>query len=504
MLITRRGYQINKKKLTKEELNELNEELNIIPKLIPPYNLIDEGEPIKLIHTTTNNIFLPRYYGIEKYGDIFDSKLFNSKTINCEFKGKLNEQQINIINDILPKIYEYHGGLISLPCGYGKTILALYIISILKLKTIILVHKESLKEQWIQRINEFLDNSNIGIIQQNKININSDIIVGMIPSIAERNYDKIFNDIGLLIVDECHHIASKIFSKCLYKIGADYTIGLSATPKRKDGLTKIIHWYLGPQLIYIKNRDKNINTLIYNIKYECNDNKFKILTRRYKGKDTINTVDMITNLTKINDRNILILNIIKKLLDDNERYIMILSERIDHLELLKNNIDNFIKVNKLNILTEYYKGSSSKDERRNAENNNNIHVLFGSYQIASEGLDIPRLNTLILASPKKDVEQCIGRIQRKIHNINPLVIDILDQIKPFQNYLNNKKKLYKLNKYVFIDFINNINNKFNLDNLNNININNFIDNNSCNNNENDNDEIDNDDNNNNNNNYIDF
>jgi superfamily II DNA or RNA helicase len=321
----------------------------------------------------------------------------------------------------------------------------------------------------------------------------------MIPSIAERNYDKIFNDIGLLIVDECHHIASKIFSKCLYKIGADYTIGLSATPKRKDGLTKIIHWYLGPQLIYIKNRDKNINTLIYNIKYECNDNKFKILTRRYKGKDTINTVDMITNLTKINDRNILILNIIKKLLDDNDRYIMVLSERIDHLELLKNNIDNFIKVNKLNILTEYYKGSSSKDERRNAENNNNIHILFGSYQIASEGLDIPRLNTLILASPKKDVEQCIGRIQRKIHNINPLVIDILDQIKPFQNYLNNKKKLYKLNKYVFIDFINNINNKFNLDNLNNININNFIDNNSC----NDNDEIDNDDNNNNNN-YIDF
>lgn len=474
MLITRRGYQISKKKIKDEELKKINEDLYIIPKIMPPYN-IDE-EPLKLIHSTEKNIFIPRYYGIEKFGDIFDEKIFNSKKINCVFNGKLNDKQIDIMNNILPKIYKYHGGIISLPCGYGKTIIALYLISILKLKTIILVHKESLKEQWIQRIKEFIniENITIGIIQQNKIENNANIIIGMIPSIAEHNYDKIFNDIGLLIVDECHHIASKVFSKCLYKIGADYTIGLSATPTRKDGLTRIIHWYLGPQLIFINTRDKLINTIIYNIKYESDDNKFKVLTRKYRGKETINTVDMITNMTKISNRNILILNIIKKLLEDNERYIMVLSERVDHLTLLKTDIDNYIKNNNLNILTEYYRGSSTANERRNAENNDNIHILFGSYQIASEGLDIPRLNTLIMVSPKKDVEQCIGRIQRKKHNIIPLVIDIIDQINPFQNYLRIKEKLYKKNNYIYKSFIHkdikDNKNKFNIELLNNDNM----------------------------------
>ena len=476
MLITRRGYQINKKKLTDKQLNKINEDLNIIPKIMPPYN--DDEEPLKLIHSTIQNIFIPRYYGIEKFGDIFDEKIFNSKKLNneCQFIGKLKDKQNNIINEILPKIYKYHGGIITLPCGYGKTIIALYIITILKLKTIILVHKESLKEQWIQRIKEFIKNVNIGIIQQNNINIDADIIVGMIPSIAERNYNKIFNDIGLIIVDECHHIASRVFNKCLYKIGADYTIGLSATPTRKDGLTKIIHWYLGPQLIYIKERDKIMNTIIYNINYESNDDKFKILCRKYKGKETINTIDMITNMTKINDRNILILNIIKKLLENKERYIMVLSERINHLTLLKTDIDNYIKTNNLNILTEYYRGASTAEERRNAENNNNIHVLFGSYQIASEGLDIPRLNTLLMVSPKKDVEQCIGRIQRKIHLINPLVIDIIDNINPFKKYLKVKEKLYNKNNYFYKSFINDNNNKFNLDLLDDYNLCDFVDN----------------------------
>ena len=468
MLITRRGYQISKKKITNEEYNKISEDLYIIPKIMPPYN--DDDKPFSLLHSTEKNIFIPKFYGIEKYGDIFDEKIFNSKKINCNFNGTLKDKQIKVINDILPKIYKYHGGIISLPCGYGKTILSIYICCKLKLKTIILVNKTSLLYQWIEQLNKFINNVNIGYIQQEHIDNNADIIVCMIHSISMKDYGKIFNDIGLLIVDECHHIASKVFSKSLYKISADYTIGLSATPNRKDGLTKIIHWYLGPQLIYIKEREENMNVIIYNIKYETNDNKFKILSKKYRGKDTINTIDMITNMTKINDRNILILNIIKKLLENNERQIMVLSERIEHLTLLKTNIDNFINNNKLNILTEYYRGASTNEERKNAEINDNIHILFGSYQIASEGLDIPRLNTLIMVSPKKDVEQCIGRIQRKLHNINPLVIDIIDNIKPFQNYLNIKKKLYNKNNYIYKDFIHNDKIKFNIDFLDNNNI----------------------------------
>ena len=159
------------------------------------------------------------------------------------------------------------GGIITLPCGYGKTVIGLFIAAKLKMKTIILVHKETLKDQWIERIKQFVSGVKIGEIQSNRF-IDGDIIVGMIQTIASRDFN--INDIGLLIVDECHHIASRVFSKCLYKIGANYTIGLSATPDRKDGLTSIIHWYLGPQLIKIENR-KCLETMVYQINYFSND-----------------------------------------------------------------------------------------------------------------------------------------------------------------------------------------------------------------------------------------
>ena len=102
-------------------------------------------------------------------------------------------------------------------------------------------------EQWIERIEQFLPDARIGIIQQNKVKVQGkDIVIAMIQSISMKNYPmEIFDQFGLSIFDECHHISSQVFSRCLPKVGNKYMLGLSATPKRKDGLSKVFHWYLG-------------------------------------------------------------------------------------------------------------------------------------------------------------------------------------------------------------------------------------------------------------------
>ena len=141
-----------------------------------------------------------------------------------------------------------NGAILEVPCGRGKTVLSLKIIANIQKKTLILVHKEFLMEQWIERIQQFLPDARIGIIQQNKVKAdNKDIVIAMIQSISMKSYPpKIFDNFGFTIVDECHHISSQVFSRCLPKIGNKYLLGLSATPKRKDGLSKVFHWYLGP------------------------------------------------------------------------------------------------------------------------------------------------------------------------------------------------------------------------------------------------------------------
>ena len=153
------------------------------------------------------------------------------------------------------------GGIISVPCGWGKTIMALYLISKLKRKTMIIVHKEFLLNQWIKRIEEFLPEARIGIIQAAKVDYqNKDIVIGMLQSLSSKEYDvdKVFGDFGFTVVDECHHIAAEVFSRSLPKVNSYFSLGLSATPKRADGLSHVFESYLGPMVYKVNKRDDKL------------------------------------------------------------------------------------------------------------------------------------------------------------------------------------------------------------------------------------------------------
>jgi superfamily II DNA or RNA helicase len=448
--LTRDGYVILKKDVTGLVLKQIKTDLTIVP--IDGFGYNDNEESYQVYKETNDTIILPRYYGINKFGFPKNEIDISNSITDLHFNGKLRDYQMDLVQSALQTFTDIGGGIISLYCGGGKTTLALYLACKLNIKTLIIVHKSFLQDQWYDRIKQFTD-ARVGIIRQNKIDIkDKDIIIGMLQSISQKDYDpEIFKDINLLIVDECHHIASRVFSKTLLKICPRYTLGLSATPTRQDGLTKVIKWFLGDIIVKLERKGYHgVHAKVF--EYESN-NKFFVEKKQWvKGKIKPNTVKMITNMYKIEERNKFIVDILNALRKKDERKIIVLSGRIEHLHKLKNDLDLLInkdieegKCENNEIKTAFYIGKMKEYELKDAAE---ADIIFGTYGMAEEGLDIEGLNTIVLATPKKNIIQSIGRIMRKPleeGDMPPLIIDIIDKFSVFEKWGNNRK-LYYLNK----------------------------------------------------------
>jgi superfamily II DNA or RNA helicase len=453
-MLTNNGYVLSKKSITKENLEKLKDELNVKPIVNKEY--VDEVESFPVFKEDKITITLPRYYGIKKFPekppkDCFD---ITNSVVDFEFTGKLRDHQMQLATEILEKIKSDGGGILQLHTGYGKTTMALYLASVLKLKTLVIVHKTFLQDQWYERIKQFTTAS-IGMIRQKKIDVaGKDIVIGMLQSISMIDYDpKIFEDIGLLIFDECHHSSSRVFSRALLKVCPKYTLGLSATPIRQDGLTKVIKWFIGDIIAKVERKGTNA-VFIKKFEYTSNDDLFVEKKRWFKGKIKPDPTKMITNMYKMNNRNKFVANIINSLRKQDERKTLVLSGRIEHLRILKKLVDAMIQedVNKGiicedEIRTSFYIGGMKEYELKDSAETD---IIFASYSMAEEGLDIEGLNTLVLATPKKNIIQSIGRIMRKPiqeGDINPLIVDIIDDFSLFNKWGEQRIQYYNKNKY---------------------------------------------------------
>ncbi len=449
--LTKKGYALSKKKLSSDELDELKAELTVTPIINPDYGA--EAQSYEVYQEDKKYIYLPKCFAIEKYGEP-KKILIKEKKIKIKFKGKLRKKQMLIAKKCLSDIKEKGGGIISLHTGAGKTVIALYLACQLGLKTLVIVHKTFLQNQWYDRIKQFT-NAKIGMIRQKKKDVEGkDIVIGMLQSISMIDYDpKIFVGIGFLVFDECHHIPSRVFSRALLKVGCRHTIGLSATPTRSDGMIKIAHWYLG-DIIYKLTRSGSKNVIVKLFNYESNNKLFCEKKRWIKGKIIPDVIKMVTNLHKINCRNKFIINIISAIRRYPYRKVLVLSGRLEHIDKLKNMIDEIIKKEEADGIIEPGEYTTSKYIGGMKEYELNYaaeaDIIFGSYSMAEEGLDIDQLNTLIFATPKKNIIQSIGRIMRKpLENIDikPLIIDIADQYSVFKNWTKMRKKYYNKKKY---------------------------------------------------------
>lgn len=392
-----------------------------------------------------NEMLIPKFYSCDN--SFLKKNKINSENISSmKFKGALRNYQESTVKECFSTIKEKGGIILSLKTGQGKTVCAINLISKIKKKCLIIVHKTFLMTQWIERILEFtdLDLLDIGIIQGKKLDTkNKPVVIGMLQSLSLKDYpQEIFDDFDFVIVDECHHISSKSFSKALLKLRSTFTLGLSATPERTDGLTYIFKYFLGEDIFKLEeNKIKHVQIQPYFYKNSSEEEKHLFQIKKiYNGN--LNLSAMITNLTLSQERNNFILN---KIPVNENRNVLVLSSRIEQLEFLCKEFKSRFR----HIKSDLYIGKMKSNALKQAEK---AQIIFATYQMVSEAFDLPKLNTLVFASPQSNVEQSCGRILRKIsENIKPLIIDICDlDIPVFIGQYKKRKKFYLESEWIIL------------------------------------------------------
>jgi superfamily II DNA or RNA helicase len=390
----------------------------------------------------SNRILVPRYCRDSPVTK--DSRRAPVDAPGINFTGKLRKETMqNEAFDAGVKAFkEKGGGVLSLPCGFGKTTVALALSSHLKVRTMIVVHKEFLANQWAEKIREFCPTATIGRVQGDTFDVEKDFVIALIQTLClrpEGDGPKMFardafDSIGLVIVDEAHHIGAPAFSQFMFKVCPRFTLGLTATPERKDGLTRILYWFLGPEFFRVE-RKNQASTNVTTIHYTCDAFKESPPVTRF-GK--INMAGMVTAITELEERNAIIIKTVSAAVALKRR-VLVLSDRREHcFELHK-------KIGSISGL--YVGGMKETDLTISSEK----PVVIATFQLAHEGLDIPALDTVILATPKSDIKQSIGRIMRETpgKKNDPLIYDIVDHWSVLNSMYRKRCVIYEEGGFVF-------------------------------------------------------
>ena len=457
----KRGYTILKTALDPKDYEFLKKDLYVKANPGPCIGPKVETVAFPVFRESPNKLYIPRFYGIQRYGLPSRSEISLGETIDTRFVSGLRDYQTDIVQqyldhvqkpmvngtsckDSLQELVCGGGGILEVACGKGKTVMAINIISCLKKKALILVHKEFLMNQWIERIAEFMPSARVGKIQGPKCEIEgNDIVIGMIQTMYSRDFaDGTFDAFGITVIDEVHRIGSEEFSKTLLKICTPFMLGISATVDRKDGLTTVLNMFIGPK-IYCDDSVKEDPVIVRGIQFYSADPEFSEVEYDFRGSPKYST--MISKLCDFGPRKDFIVQILGNLrLENGGKQIMVLAHNRALLMYLHDAI-----VYKGFGTCGYYIGGMKELALKETETKD---IVLATYAMAAEALDIKSLSTLVMATPKTDIEQSVGRILRSRHE-NPIVVDIVDQHDLFQNQWRTRKTFYRKCNYKVVSTI---------------------------------------------------
>ena len=439
-----KGYTIYKKNLSLQEQLDIKDDLTVTPNVAMSIGKVDS---FSIYREADNKLYVPRFYGEKNLGLLKDNRLTKYETIDLKFNGEMRDYQNNIVSKYINHIKHNGGysggGLLEIGCRKGKTVMALNIISKLKMKTLVIVHKSFLLNQWIERIEQFLPNTRVGKIQGPYFDIeNKDIVIGMLQSLSMKDYpQELFSSFGFVCVDECHHISAEVFVRSLFTVVTPCILGLSATMQRKDGLTKVFKMFIG-NVVHSEKNDTSAPVLVRGIEFINQDDEFNEVKLDYRGNPLYSS--MISKLCTYNQRSEFILNVLEDVFGENEnQQIMLLSHNKALLSYC------YKAINHRNIAygsVGYYVGGMKEKDLKISETKK---IILATYAMAAEALDIKTLTTLFLMTPKTDVQQAVGRILRVKHS-NPLVVDFVDTHDIFQSQWRKRKTFYKKQNYKIV------------------------------------------------------
>jgi superfamily II DNA or RNA helicase len=333
---------------------------------------------------------------------------------------KLREGQEDVISGCIAEMKKnYFGGAIAqVVTGGGKTIIGIELARRLGIKTLVIAHNTLLLKQWPAEVRRFFPEWDIGIIQGNKIDVkDKDICIGTLQSLALKDDypDWLFEEFGLIIIDEVHKVAAAEFQKAMIRFNAKYMLGLSGTLKRADGAENIFKYGIGI-VVSGMNKVKVMDPTIYFIstQYAWNVGKNRPLDRQKIG--------LLKGMIESNARNeIIIRNACKAAMSG--RNVLVCSERVGHVTDIAYEIAKRVKPRGIDVGILV---GSTKEEKRIAARK--AQVICATYQLIGTGFNEPRMDTLIMGTPISAVEQPVGRILRCLdEKKDPIVLDIIDK-----------------------------------------------------------------------------
>ena len=359
-----------------------------------------------------------------------------------------NSEQTRVIKETTELLKLGENFLLQAPTGFGKTYCAMDIIANVAKKTIVVVTKEDIRDQWIAAAEKVLGlkvGQGIGLIQGDTcLTQGQSIVIAMIQSLSKegRYPEYAFKDFGLAIWDETHRVAADVFSQSCYRIPAKLRLGISATPKRKDGKGTVLDAHIGKVRVVTHRAPMTPKVISRKSPWECPQRKVKLDNGTWVMKQIEHSAGkcghIISMIARHHPRNEMLANFIKSAYTKG-RKILAQSDRLEHIELIG------AMLGKLGIPStdiSYYVGGLTENQRTVAKTK---RVILSTYSMTAEATDIPDADTLVMLTPKSDVEQIVGRVIREHPDKKqPIVFDLTDPTSSvFMGYGKARQKFYE-------------------------------------------------------------
>lgn len=365
-----------------------------------------------------NEVVVPFFYAFKHHNMIPNDDLFPEMKVS--FTADLLPRQQEILPTIENILAEQRCVLLSLYCGFGKTIFAIKLASDLISKhggrVLVCCHRLVLIDQWKYSVEKFTNGKAQIVSASNQIKKDVEFYIVNLQNVQKRELDD-FDSVSVLVVDECHTICTQNLVRSLMFIRPMFCIGLSATPQREDGLQPVLNQFFGDTIIH-KTLRRLYSVYIY-------DTNFKPIAKTNE-QDKLDWNDILKQQSESEDRNRKICKIAKYFATRN---ILILCKRVAHAQVL---FEELAKTEEVDVFTGTSKSFDS-----------NARILIVTCSKGGVGFDHPKLDMLIVAA---DVEnlfvQYLGRVFRRDDTI-PIVVDMNDKFPTLQSHLRTRKSVYQ-------------------------------------------------------------
>lgn len=418
------------------------------------------AKTLQMYYTVGSQLRLP--FGIaRKFYKLFKNDVSQINALFAPIRRKTYNSSISLREYQKKAVYaalKARNGVLVAPCGSGKSEMALEIAARIGGRTLWIVHTWDLANQILNRaaMRYNIPKESYGQIAAGKVNIGDVFTVATVQTLSRVDLAKIQNEFDCIIVDECQHVCSSAdkvtqFEKVITNLCTPYLYGITATPYRADGLERCMFALLGDIIHEVPQSAVAGNTVPVRVKF-VSTNYTPCIDNITDGDGTLNYAKLISDITESKDRNAVIVGEIQRAAQNGA--VLVLSDRLQHLDELERVVRNSGQLTaRLGI------ASTKAEKERRARiltdlNNGRLNVVFATYKLAKEGLDVPNLRTVVLACPVKDkttVIQSAGRVARKADGKEyGTVIDFSDDFGMLRGDEKKRRGYYKKN---FFDFL---------------------------------------------------